>query len=278
MGAADNIVSTIAQTADTYLRINNYIGQGSEPDYYDSELVERFRQLKPQIDGAKNNLVVFHLMGNHQDWCHRFPAEFARFGSREIAAPKNYLHPITELFSSVHGGGKNVDCYDNSLIFTDYVLSRIYAEATALDGFRALVYVPDHAEDVSGGAAHDPQRFKFAMTRIPLLVWLSDAFMVAEPKRVGALRAHVDSVWTNDLLDDLMLGLMGIEQPDSDPRVDLSSSSYNLDWSTALTMHGRRRVRDDPDHEAESKGLEVKSAGCTKLVTPAGQPANMLCE
>jgi heptose-I-phosphate ethanolaminephosphotransferase len=85
------------------------------------------------------------------------------------------------------------------------------------------------------------------MTHIPLLIWLSDKFMASQPERVKTLRGHADRVWTNDLLYDLLVGLTGVSVEAYDPKYDLSSSSYQLDWSTALTLHGRRRVIDDPD-------------------------------
>src|SRR6185437_11068969 len=115
-----------------------------------------------------------------------------------------------------------------------------------LPGFRAFVYLPDHAEAVDAGLMHDPQRFTFAMTHISLLVWLSDAFMTSEPDRAKALHQHENSVWTNDLLDDLLVGLTGIDAKNHDTSYDLSSNGYRLDWNSALTFHGAKKVKDDP--------------------------------
>ena len=68
---------------------------------------------------------------------------------------------------------------------------------------------------------HDPQRFTFAMTHIPLLVWLSDAFMVDEPDRVKSAPQPRELSWTNDLLYDLLIGLTGIDVETHDPSYDL---------------------------------------------------------
>jgi heptose-I-phosphate ethanolaminephosphotransferase len=245
LGEWDNAISAIAGTADVYIKINSNIGKTTATDFFDSELVEKFRQLKGQINNAENNLIVFHLMGSHTPYCNRFPPSFARFGGRKDIILPNVLRD---------GNGslgirpsKTIDCYDNSVAFTDFVLRQIYAEAQQLPGLRAFVYLSDHADDVEADLGHDSQRFTFTMTHIPLLVWLSDEFMANQPERDKTLRDHTNTVWTNDLLYDLLVGLTGVSVEAYDPKYDLSSSSYQLDWSTALTLHGKRRVIDDPE-------------------------------
>jgi heptose-I-phosphate ethanolaminephosphotransferase len=131
--------------------------------------------------------------------------------------------------------------------FTDFVLQQIYNEAKQLPRLRAFIYLPDHADDVEAGLGHDSQLFTFRMTHIPLLIWLADEFVAEQPERYQALRDHTQTVWTNDLLYDLLAGLTGIRGTAYDADYDLSSTSYQLHWYAALTLHGEKRVIDDPD-------------------------------
>jgi heptose-I-phosphate ethanolaminephosphotransferase len=84
------------------------------------------------------------------------------------------------------------------------------------------------------------------MTHISLLVWLSDAFIHSQPRQTESLRNHENAVWTNDLLYELMVGLTGVSVGDYDPDYDLSSNNYRLDWNSARTLYGAKKIVDDP--------------------------------
>ena len=157
LGEWNNPITAIAETADVYIKINSNIGKSLDTDYYNSKLIEKFAQLKSQIHSSDNNLVVFHLMGSHGDYCGRYPQSFAKFGDGKSKKSKAFYNVLLSGNKEVRR--REIDCYDNSIAFTDYVLSQIFAEAKQLPGFRAFVYLPDHAEAVDAGLMHDPQRF-----------------------------------------------------------------------------------------------------------------------
>ena len=77
-GPYDNPISAIAGTADVYIKVNSHIGETIATDPFNSELVEKFLQLKSQINSAENNLIVFHLMGSHSSYCKRYPRELCQ--------------------------------------------------------------------------------------------------------------------------------------------------------------------------------------------------------
>lgn len=251
LGRFENPITAIAKAADVYVRINQRVGRENLSDFSDMELVDRFRAMKNQIKTDENNLIVFHLMGSHQDYCRRFPASFARFSKTPASTHIRATGWLDWSATQESRRRQQTDCYDDSVAFTDLVLSKIFSEAKQLPGFRAFVYLPDHAEGIDAGLGHDPQMFTFEMARISLLVWLSDAFENDDPERAAALRDHRDAVWTNDLLYELLLGLTGVEIKNFDPRYDLSSKRYSLNPDSALTLHGGKKVAED------SAGLEA---------------------
>jgi heptose-I-phosphate ethanolaminephosphotransferase len=173
---------------------------------FDIDLAKRFREIKKEIKPGDNNLVIFHLMGSHQDYCRRFPASFARFSAAAVPADVRENRAMSLEDNRSIARLKAMNCYEDSVAFTDAVLSQLFGQAKQLAGFRAFIYLPDHAEGIDDGLAHDPQQFTFEMAHISLLVWLSDAFLKDNPKRARALRDHKDAVWTDDLLYELRVG------------------------------------------------------------------------
>ncbi len=258
LGGWDNAVTAIAETADVYISANKNVGETVATNSLDARLVEIFAGLRRDIDGTKNNLIIFHLMGNHQYYCNRFPPGFDKFHwtsedkfhwTSEDKLPWNADELYTSGFINLKEGQRidrlqEVDCYDNSILYTDSVLQKIYTRVQSLKGFRAMVYLSDHGEDALAGRAHEPGEFTFPMTHIPLLVWLSEEFVRTGEARVRALREHIDAIWTNDLLYDLLVGLAGIKTAFYDEKKDLSSEQFNL--PSPLTLHGGKQISEDP--------------------------------
>ena len=49
--------------------------------------------------------------------------------------------------------------------------------------------------------------------------------------------------WTNDLLYNFMVTLLGIENaPESDSSLDIASPNYNLPLEKARTLHGKKKL------------------------------------
>ena len=110
------------------------------------------------------------------------------------------------------------------------------------------------------------------MTRIPMVAWLSRDFEQSHPDRAKALRVNSKAIWTNDLLYDLVLGLAGVQTEHYDAGYDLSSSTFRLDPSAALTLNGARKVIDDPELlQNHTTFLQAATNETSELARPPGQ-------
>lgn len=86
------------------------------------------------------------------------------------------------------------------------------------------------------------------MVRIPLWAAFSDGFIQLAPEAVQALKENVGKFFTNDMVFDLVCGLLDIQdQPYYEPHNDPASPSYSRTLRDLSTISGKYRIADDPN-------------------------------
>ena len=212
-------MTLIANTADHALWIKQEINKKQ----YDSVLLDYLKK----VDPTKNNFIVFHLMGSHDNFQTRYPAEFTIWGT-----PGKY-HLI--------------DNYDNSLAYTDKLLEEIHAYATEHLNLQALVYFSDHS--TIPDKRRQPDFTDFLTVRIPMFVYLSEAYKKRHPAVSNALKSHETAFWTNDLLYDLMCGILAIKSTNYDETQSLASAKYRFSKANLTTLLGELPLTADKTDE-----------------------------
>ena len=77
-------------------------------------------------------------------------------------------------------------------------------------------------------------------------MWFSDAFQEERPDVFARLKAHEQAYWTNDLIYDVMIDVLGIEgMPRVEPQHDLASTEYEITKENAMTLHGSLKLSDE---------------------------------
>ncbi|MGN0949742.1 MAG: sulfatase-like hydrolase/transferase [Mitsuokella sp.] len=213
-GAWDTPTSAIASEADEQEWLNTHVGETTETAVYDGALADHLAQIKP----TDKMLIVIHLMGNHGSYADRYPKDFA-----------------------VEQGATAE--YDNSILYNDYVVQHLYDTAKQMPNFQGMVYFADHADDVDRNIGHDASRFTQDMTRIPFYMIFSDEYMSRNPGVLHELREHAQVRFTNDLIYNTMLAVMGIMVPDDyEDKNDLTSPDYDSDKARFRTLHGQKEL------------------------------------
>ena len=176
----------------------------------------------PDLTNEKNALIVIHLMGCHGSYADRYPEEWKHYsGKRDV-----------------------IDKYDNAVRYNDYVLQQLYETLKENPRFKGFVYFSDHGEDVEHNYGHEASKFTATMSHIPLFMVISPAFQAERLQTVEILRSHRDSYWTNDLIYNAMIDLLGISGvPGSDLDWDLASSQYSMTKETLRTLHGKQTIQ-----------------------------------
>lgn len=173
---------------------------------FDQVLVEEFiSQLKNLTN--ENNLIVLHMVGSHgPTYYQRYPKSFAKFLPD---CPRSDIQNCTQK--------ELVNTYDNTILYTDYVLSEIIQQlANRPELEAAMLYVSDHGESLgeSGIYLHG-MPYNFApkeQKEIPLLAWFSEPFIQAKSLDMECLKRDAESKsYSHDNLFDSVLGILNIK-------------------------------------------------------------------
>ena len=197
-------------------------------DKYDEALL----QYLSQVDPSKNNFIVLHIMGSHIYYNNRYPSEFNKFETAEGDSTVS-----------------SVQSYANSILYTDYILSQIFDYAQKNLNLQAMVYFSDHGENIE--ISHNPDVFSFDMVRIPMWTYLSPSYQQVMPGHTNALRMHQSRYFTNDMLYDMICGLLNAPSARYNPEQDFASFSYSFHRSNLTTMLGQHPLLEDPNGTEE---------------------------
>lgn len=207
-GMYDSIATTIGNRADYTYWLNGY----------DDEVYQKLSE----IDISDNNFIVIHILGSHDRYTDRVPADFQ---------PDKYPHT------------KDGE-YMRTLEYTDTLLENIYNYGKEHLNLNAMVYMSDHGENLEYGHTDNP--FYYEMVHIPTWVYLSDSFKASSPKIYENLVNNKDKVFTNDLMFELISSLLGAYPSDYNPEFDISNDKYKINLDNAMTVHNKYRIKDDP--------------------------------
>lgn len=222
LGAADTPVSLVAETSDVAKWTNQQLGK----KYYDEALID----FLDEVDPTRNNLVVLHLMGSHFNYENRFPEAYRKWGAV--------------------GNHDQITNYKNTLYYTDSVIKQVHETMRKRLNLQAMVYCSDHGDIPD--RHRQPNFGGFRDTHIPLMVWMSEEYVARRPERAQALRDNKDKYWTNDLLYDLVCGVLDVASPDYKEENSLASPTYRFDRDDLTIMKGTIRIADDQDGAPEA--------------------------
>lgn len=140
---------------------------GINPDY-DEVLLH---DLKNLIEGSDKSKVVIFL---HTSTCHgplysrKYPPQFEKYTPVSTSVEMSKC-PQDQLYNG----------YDNTILYTDWMLDRVIGELSSLEGWNTcMMYVSDHGESLGEGNLYmHGVPIKLApkeQYEIPFLVWTSD--------------------------------------------------------------------------------------------------------
>lgn len=215
-GEYDTAISLIAKAADNPKWAHESYAFS---DQYDGALLP----LLKTVDPGKNNFIVIHIMGSHIYYQDRYPHEFSKW--------KKGVNP------------EGIEAYANSQLYTDWLLQEIFKYGKEHLNLQAMVYFSDHGENIH--TSHNPDIFEFDMTRIPFWIYLSPTYRAAYPETAKVLAEHQGQYFTNDLLYDMLVGLMHAPNNRYDPTRDFGNPAYRFNQGNLTTMLGTQPLSKD---------------------------------
>ena len=121
-----------------------------------------------------------------------------------------------------------VNTYDNTILYTDYILSSIIDELKIYQDKYQIVfwYVSDHGESTGehGLYLHGTPYFlaPSQQTHVPMLTWLSTDFSQNQPAKNQCLQRQQHQALSHDNIFHTMLGLLEIKTAVYQQDLDMS--------------------------------------------------------
>jgi len=163
----------------------------------------------------KDILIVLHSIGSHGPaYYKRYPKAF------EVFTPVCQTNQLNECSDDEIN-----NAYDNSIIYTDYFLSKAISLLKNSSGKHAaaLLYVSDHGESLGeNGIYLHGLPYMIApseQTQVPAILWLNEA--MSEVQDVDYVKEKSDNLLSHDNLSHTLLGLMGVETKVYDSSLDI---------------------------------------------------------
>ena len=212
IGIHDTPITMVAETCD--------VAKWGGTSRYDECLLSHLATVNPD----EKNFIVMHIMGSHIDYNHRYPKEY-------------------QIWTDPDTTGRVAD-YKNSLVYTDKVLQDYFEYAEKNLNLSAVIYFSDHGTDPN--RSRDPDETKFIGLRIPLFIYLSETYKQNNPDIADALNANQDKFFSNDLIYNLVCGILNIKSNHYNEEESLASPKYKFTIDNTKAGLGTKSVKDDP--------------------------------
>jgi heptose-I-phosphate ethanolaminephosphotransferase len=197
---------------------------------HDTVLINAMRDIfAREGDRVQKRFCILHMLGSHFNLTSRYPREFARY-------PDGLGSGMFSGTSASVSNTELINAYDNTILYTDYVLSQLIALLREQPGLKTFLYVSDHGDNL-----RDDERNLFGHAHnneydlpIPLLFWYSDEYAQQFPGKIAAARLNLAHPLTTRSIFYSLTQMAAITLDDP----DLSQLSV---FSTQL-HHPRRMV------------------------------------
>jgi len=167
----------------------------------------------------KNTVIVLHTMGSHgPSYYQRYPDEFKKFTPTcDTADLQNCSQEAI------------VNTYDNTILYTDYIISSVIDLAKQLPNLQiSVMYVSDHGESLGENNVYLhglPYGIAPAeQTHIPFLLWMSETMTKYGYIDSACLRRKAGKALSHDNIFHSLLGLLEVKSILYQPRKDIFRS------------------------------------------------------
>lgn len=206
-------------------RIPTITADVAESDYCNGKMCRDdvlLADLQKHIDAmaGKNAMIVLHIMGSHG------PTYYLRYNDEH-----RFFKPDCPR-SDIQNCGREeiVNTYDNTILFTDFVMSQVINTLKANEKTfnTSLMYFSDHGESLGeGGVYLHGMPYAIApaeQTRVPLIVWVPDKTAKRKGINLECLKDKAKTgAFSHDNISHSLLGIMNVRTSLYRPDLDIFS-------------------------------------------------------
>lgn len=180
-----------------------------------------------KINLKGNNLIIFHLIGQHVSYNTRYPKDRAKWHADDYKE----LRPD---IAGDHYRRRMIAAYDNACLYNDSIVTQIVKRFEDKDAI--VVYMPDHGEEIfepgrdiicrNHSAAVDWPLAHYEF-EVPFWIWCSRKYSHREPEVFKAIKDAKNRRFMTDALPHMMVWLAGISSKDYNDKYNLLSPNYD---------------------------------------------------
>lgn len=180
-----------------------------------------------KINLKGNNLIIFHLIGQHVSYNTRYPKDRAKWHADDYKE----LRPD---IAGDHYRRRMIAAYDNACLYNDSIVTQIVKRFEDKDAI--VVYMPDHGEEIfepgrdiicrNHSAAVDWPLAHYEF-EVPFWIWCSRKYAHREPEVFKAIKDAKNRRFMTDALPHMMAWLAGISSKDYNDKYNLLSPNYD---------------------------------------------------
>ncbi len=181
--ANHSLIDFFAGQADTVIDITSHDKLLNAGHHHDGEVVPHVGRM---VAATEDNLfIIIHTYGSHARYTKRYPPSSARFVPDEI--------------TSINKKSRDriVNAYDNSILYTDMLLSEIISVLDSAKICSAMFYCSDHGEDLLDDSRmrylHASPTATYYQLHVPGFIWFSDNYIDRFPAKYEAALANTEA-------------------------------------------------------------------------------------
>lgn len=178
---------------------------------HDIVLVDAVREILGGHGSAPKMFFLLHTLGSHFNLSSRYPPSFAQF-------PDGQSSSILGGTSAALTHKELIGAYDNTILYTDYVLSELIRVLDKQPGIKSMLFIPDHGDNL-----RDDSRDLFGHAHgneydlpIPMLFWYSNEYAARYPQKIANARANAKRRLNTRAVFYSLTDMAGICLPDPD--------------------------------------------------------------
>lgn len=193
--------------------------RNARPRQYDLELLEEYDKHCGKTS-VEPQLAIFHLIGMHADFSHRYPADYEMFHACDY--DRKDLNETEK---------QTLAQYDNAVFYNDFVVDsiiRYFDEKEAV-----VIYCPDHGELVYDNSTLFGRKLYFEKEvvvpqfDIPFTIYCSPLYRQNHIDVYEKIECSTERPFMTDDLSHLLLYLAGIECAGYEDERNLIGDKYN---------------------------------------------------
>jgi glucan phosphoethanolaminetransferase (alkaline phosphatase superfamily) len=189
---------------------------------YDDQLIIELKSALERND--QKNFIILHTIGSHFKYNLRYPTSYRKF------RPDDTSDFTSTNIRNIHKKETYINSYDNSILYSDFIISKIIEVIKEYGICSWVMYFSDHGENLfdddrnlfSHGSLYNTEYER----RVPLFFWYSDLYMQHNGSKIAALTENRDTKTSLAHIYETIFDLAGIQIPDRQFKHSLANADY----------------------------------------------------